>query len=160
MRYGKILVGFLLALLVVGVLAGVGYTAYNAGVSQGLIDSGKLVLPATNGVAPTVPYAAPFGAPYGFYRPFGFGPRFGGGFGFLGCLVPLFFIILLFALFRLAFRGRWGRGWGGPGMGMGMRGGWDPSSGNIPPDVKEWHRKLHEEDEKATTPPAAPTAGA
>lgn len=153
MRYGRILVGFILALLVVGVLAGVGVTAYNAGVSQGVVDSGKLVLPTTDGTAPT----APFVAPYGFYRPFGFGPRFGFGFGFLGCLVPLFFFLLLFALFRLAFRPRWSRGWGGPGMGWGMRGGWDPSKGDIPPGLKEIHRKLHEQD-AGVTPPTPPSA--
>ena len=154
MQNARILAGFLLALLVVGLLAGVGYTAYNAGVSQGVIDSGKLVVPSTDGTAP----AAPFVAPYGFYRPFGFGPRFGYGFGFLGCLAPLFFFLLIFALFRFAFRPHWGRGWGGPGMGM--RGRWDPSQGDIPQGVKDWHRKLHEEEDKTTTPPTAPPAGA
>lgn len=156
MRFGRILFAVLATLLVVGVVAGIGFTAYNAGVSQGLIDSGKLVVPAPvtgDGTAPMV-------APYGYYRGFGyggwggFGRPFGFGFGFLGCLIPLFFILLIFGLFRFAFRGRggWGRGWGGPGM----RGGWgDPNQGDIPPGVKEWHRKLHEEENRAQTPPSS-----
>ena len=108
--------------------------------------------PTTDGTVPV----APFVAPYGFYRPFGFGPPFGFGFGFLGCLVPFFFLLFIFALFRLVFRPRWGRGWGGPGMGM--RGGWDSPQGDIPPAVKEWHRKLHEEE--SVPPPAATSTGA
>ena len=49
MRNGRILMGFVLALLVVGVVAGIAFTAYNMGVSQGVVDSGKLVLPAPDG---------------------------------------------------------------------------------------------------------------
>jgi hypothetical protein len=150
MRFGRLLFGAVLALLLVGVVAGVGWTAYNAGITQGVVESGKLVPPTIDGSpAPT----APFYAPYGFYGPYGFHRPFGFGFGFLGCLVPLFFIFLLFALFRLAFRPRWGRGWGGPWM-RGGPGGWDPTKGEIPPAVQEWHRKLHETENQAPTPPA------
>lgn len=155
MGAGRVLFAVLATLLVVGVVAGIGFTAYNAGVSQGLVDSGKLVIqaaPVTGDGTTTVPVA-----PYGMYRGFGYGGYgwggpFRGGFGFLGCLVPLFFILLIFGLFRFAFRPRWGRGWGGPGMGM--RGWGGPGNGDIPDGVKEWHRKLHEEENAAQTPPA------
>ncbi len=137
MRYGRIFMGVVLALLLVGLVAGVGVTAYNAGIMQGVVESGRFVPPTTEGgVAPTAPIWI-YG-PGAFHRPFGF------GFGFLGCLVPLFFIFLLFALFRFAFRPHWGHGgW--------KRGGWDPAQGDIPPAVKEWHRKLHEEETAAPT---------
>lgn len=148
MRYGRFLFGIVLALLLFGVVAGVGWTAYNAGITQGVVESGNLVPPSIDGnAAPTAPFYAPYGfrGSYGFYRPFGF------GFGLLGCLVPLFFIFLLFALFRLAFRPRWGRGWGGPWMGGGVGRDWDPSKGDIPPAVQEWHRKLHETENQTPT---------
>lgn len=148
MRYGRFLLGIVLTLLLVGVVAGAALTAYNAGVAQGMVTSGKLVVPSGDGsVAP----AAPFYPPFAFGRPFGYRP-FGFGFGLFGCLVPLFFIFLVFGLLRLVFRPRWGYGWGGPG-----RRGWDPSQGDMPERVKEWHRKLHEA-ENQTPPPAAPNA--
>lgn len=137
MRYGRVLFGVVLALVVIGVLAGVGLTAYNAGVIQGAVANGKFVAPTEGNTLPIVPQ-------YGFYQPFGFYRPFGFGFGFLRCLVPLFFILLLLMLFRFAFRPRWGGHW--------MRPGWDPSRGDFPPAVKEWHRKLHEEE--ANVPPA------
>lgn len=151
MRYGRVFFGIVLALVVVGVVAGVAWTAYNAGIYQGVAESGKLIPPTIDGNTAPV---APFFGPYGFYGPLGFRRGFGFGFGIVGCLVPLFFIILLFALFRLAFRPRWGRGWGGPWMRGGWDGSWDPSKGNIPPAVQEWHRRLHETENQPPTQPA------
>lgn len=149
MQGRRIFFGILVALLLAGLVAVVGLTAYNAGIAQGAIASGVFVQPSTDGTgAPNAPLYLPFGGyhPFGYYRPFGF------GFGVLGCLVPIFFFLLLFALFRFAFRPRWGRGWGGPGL----RSRWDPSQGDIPPGVKEWHRRLHKEE--GDTPPPTPTA--
>ena len=81
-----------------------------------------------------------YGAP-GFYRPWGF------GFGFLGCLFPLFGIFLVFGLLRAMFwRGHWG----------GHRGHWGhggPNEQGVPPMVAEWHRKMHGEAQ-----PEAPKA--
>lgn len=163
MRFGRVLFGIVLALVVVGVVAGIGFTAYNAGLTQGIYESGKLVPPAADGsVVPTAPMMAPFG----YYRGFGFGGYggfgrpFGFGFGFLGCLAPLLFFFLIFGLFRFVFRPHWGRGWGGRGWGggPGMRGGWgDTAEGDIPPAVREFHRKLHEEENTTPPPPAATT---
>ena len=123
--YGRIVLGVLIALLLIAGAVGIGVYAYNFGVAQGMADSGKLVAPAAGAVP----------SPY-LYRPFGF-HSFGFGFGFLGCLVPLFFFFLLFGLCRaFIWRGRWG--WGG----MHHRH-WD---GNTPPPmVEEWHRKMHEQ---------------
>jgi hypothetical protein len=145
MNGGRVLLGVLIALVLVGLVAGAGWYGYNVGVTQG-IATGDRIAPAAGGtqVAPVVP-------PYGFYPPFGFYRPFGFGFGFLGCLFPLLFFFLIFALFRFAIFGpRWRRGWYG-------RGGWDPSKGDIPQQVKDLHQKLHEQD-AGTPPPATPSA--
>jgi hypothetical protein len=116
----------ILALVLIGAVVGLGAGVYNAGVTQGLVASGKVALPdgATGAVAPYVSY--------GMYRPFGF------GFGLFGLIFPLLFFFLLFGAIRGLFfrgaRGSWGHGpWN--------RGDWDK---NVPPMVQEWHRKMHE----------------
>src|SRR3990172_8152095 len=65
-----------------------------------------------------VPAAVPAYAPYGPMM-YGYGyPHF--GFGFLGCLIPLFFLFVVFGLFRFVVRGgMWGHrhwGWGPKGF--------------------------------------------
>src|SRR5437667_118745 len=96
----------LAALLVVGLLAGIGVSVYNAGVSQGLAQN---VTTAASG-APAVVYGYP-----AYYGHWGF------GFGFFGIFFWILGIFLIFALLRAAFGwGRWGRGrWGGYGAGGG-----------------------------------------
>ena len=116
--YGRIVLSVLLALVVVAVLAGIGFYAYNAGIAQGMVDSGKLVTPTT-GMSPS-PY---FGGRF-FYHPFGF--------GFLGCLMPLLVFFLICGLLRGIFwHGRWG----------GHHRHWE---NGYPPMLEEWHRKMHE----------------
>ena len=118
---------FVLALVAL-VAVGVGIPAYNAGVAQGLAESGKIVAPPVAGA----PYVYGW---HGYYGPFGF------GFGLLGCLVPLLFFFLFFGLVRgIVWRGGWGRhGW--------HHGGWE---GGVPPMFAEWHKRAHGE------PPAEP----
>ncbi len=118
---GRILARVLLALVLLAVLAGVGVYVYNAGVAQGMADSGKLVAPAPGG-APYPYYGGPF-----FYRPWGF------GFPFLGLLFPLLFLLFFITLIRGIFwRGRWG--WGSPRY----------DERGVPPAFDEWHRRAHE----------------
>ena len=130
--------GFGLLFWIIGILllVGVGVLAYNAGVSQGLAESGRVV------------------DPDGYRGPYIDGPGF--GFGFFGLLFPILFILLLFALAKAAF----GRPWGGhgpyydrPGPWMGGPGGWQ---GAPPPMFEEWHRRAHGEappEGSATDPP-------
>ncbi len=87
---GRFILGLVLVLALLVLAAGIGVYAYNLGIAQGMVDSGKITAPS--------PY--PFYGPY-FFRPFGFG-----FFGFLG---PLFFFLIIFALVRALF---WGRHWG------------------------------------------------
>jgi hypothetical protein len=121
---GRFVLGILLVLVLIAGLVGIGVYAYNVGVDQGLAQSGKLVAPAT-GVAPYPFYGGPF-----FFRPYGF------GFGFLGCLFPLLFFFLIFALFR----GLWWRGYGGWGRSH------EHWENGVPPRFEEWHRRSHGEN--------------
>jgi hypothetical protein len=123
----------LLALVLTVGLVGFGLVAFNAGVAQGLAQSGKLALPAAGGSAagpvtwPVYPYA------------------WGLGFGPLGCLIPLLLVLFLLALARgLFWRSHWGPGWGGSRR-------WGPYAGfqgwekGYPPFFEAWHRRAHGE---------------
>ncbi len=127
--------GVLLALVLTAGLVGLGLVVFNAGVGQGLAQSGVLVAPAA-GNAVGVPYAW-FGYPHAWG--FGFGP--------LGCLIPLLFILLFFGVLR---RLLWFRSWG-PGWGHLGRRYWrdhpDWEKG-YPPFFETWHRRAHGEPEK------------
>ncbi|MBI5031969.1 MAG: hypothetical protein HZB51_15670 [Chloroflexi bacterium] len=118
-----VLVVFLTVVIVAGAI-GIGMYAYNAGIAQGMATSGQVDAPPNNA------------APFPYYRPYYFHP-FGYGFGFLSCLIPLFIIFVFFGVMRMVFwRARWG--------GMHHRH-WE---GGVPPMAEEWHRKLHEQQEK------------
>jgi hypothetical protein len=136
----------LLAMLAAGA-AGVGILAYNAGVTRGLAESGKLTLPAP-GVGP-YPY---MGGP--FYRVGLFGP----GLGLLNCLLLFLGFGLVFTLVRAlvwggfhGWRRPWHRAWGGPGTPFGSHGAWEKG---YPPMFEEWHRRAHGQGEPPTPPPA------
>ena len=119
---GRIVLRVLFALVLIVAAVGAGVYVYNLGVAQGLADSGKLVAPVPGGVP--YPY---YGGPF-LFRPLGF------GFGFLGCVFPLLFLLLFFGMLRgIVWRGRWALG--------GHHGHWDKGA---PPMFEEWHRKMHE----------------
>ena len=82
------------AVLGIALLAGVGFYAYNLGVAQGIVESGRIAA-APGAAAPTVVY---WPRPWGF----GFFPFF-----------PLLFFFLFFFLLRGLFwrAGCWGRGY-------------------------------------------------
>jgi hypothetical protein len=151
---GRAIVNLLFGILVIGLLVGVGYGVYDAGVQQGILQAGRLPAGA----------AVPYGYGYGYHPGFF-------GFGIFGFLFPLLFIFLIFGLIRAAFRGGrggWGRhGWG-PGWGPGGPGsesrtwqGWQDEREQRIADV---HRKLHESEGSPTgsggggTSPGAPAA--
>ncbi len=131
----KIVLGILVALLLIAGAVSLGIYAYNAGVAQGLVESGKLTDLPPGAEARLYPY---YGGPFWFHRPFGF------GFGFLGCLWPLLFFFLIFALFRsLMWGGPWGRGHGW------KHGPWEKG---VPPMFDEWHRQAHSQSAEQTPP--------
>ncbi len=124
----RIAVGILVALVVIGGVAGIATHAYNVGVAQGVAESGKVSPPPAG--AP-YPYYGPYYGPYFYHGPFGF--------GFFGLLFPLLFIFLLFGLLRGAFGRR--HGWWAHSYGPGGKG--------VPPMFEEWHRRAHESTENA-----------
>jgi hypothetical protein len=141
---GRAIVRFLLGLIAIGLLVGIGVGIYQSGVQQGILDAGRVPAGA----------AVSYGDGYG-YRPGFF------GFGFLGFLFPLLFIFLIFGLLRAAFgggrghRGWGGHGWGGYGYGPGGSGS-DRDSWQAERDrrVAEMHQRLHD-----AAPGAAPGTG-
>ena len=117
---GRIIFRIFLAIVLLAVVAGIAAYAYNLGIAQGVVQSGKLPAPAT-GVAPYPYYGGPF-----FFHPFGFPGLF--------CLVPLLFFLLFGILTRGLF-------WHGAWHGGGHHGYWEKG---VPPRFDEWHRRAHE----------------
>ena len=132
----RLFFNMIFVIVLLGAVIGLGIYAYNAGVAQGLMQGAQI----EPGAVPALAY------PY--YAPPFWGPH---GFGFLGCLLPLFLVMLFFfALRGLAWHGP--HGWGR--MQNGMWGG-SPMRGKhgcmeaVPPMVEEWHRKMHESPKPA-----------
>jgi hypothetical protein len=125
----RFVIGLVLVVALILGAAAIGYAAYTAGITQGAA------------LAAGAPAVAPAFMPYGPMT-YAYGhPHF--GFGVLGCLVPLFFLFVVFGLFRFVVRGgMWGhRHWGwGPKSFMheDMRAQWLERA-------EEWHRKQHGE---------------
>jgi hypothetical protein len=130
------------ALVLLAAIAGIAYFAFQAGVVRG----SPITIEAPSGGPSTSPGSAQgVPAPYPYYgygmpfhRPWGF------GFGFFGCLIPLFLFFLLFGAFRFLFWGpRWGWHRGGYGP---WRHGW--GEGGVPPMFEEWHKRAHGQAEE------------
>jgi hypothetical protein len=109
------------ALALVGLLAVIGISVYDAGVNAGLAQVGSDAV-ASGAPAPVVYYPGPY---YGH----------GWGFGFFGIFFWILGVFLIFGLIRAIFG--WGR-WGGP------RGGWGRHDGPRG-HLDEWHRQAHEQ---------------
>ena len=94
---GKIFARILAGLVLIAVVAGIAFFAFNAGVAQGVAT--KLPQSATQpGNMPYFHYGAPF-----FWHPF---------FGIFGFLIGLFVLFFVFRLISfIVFGPRWG--WGG-----------------------------------------------
>ena len=129
-------------LVLLAVLAGIAFFAYQAGVSQGMVSE----LPSGSGLPENVPQSG--------YWPswhYGRGGLFFAPFFLLRCLVGLFLFFLAVSAFRFLLWGpRWRmHHWGHPGMwgrgpwGHGPWSDWKPGEG--PQSMFDvWHRKAHE----------------
>jgi hypothetical protein len=126
---------FIAALLLVGLLAVVGVSIYNAGVSAGI---------ATD-VGNAIASGAPVPAGY-YYGPY-VGQPWGHGFGFGGFLIGILFLFIFFGLIRAAFG--WGR-WGGyRGGGYSKWGGHHDGPRDY---LDQWHRERHGESPETPAP--------
>jgi hypothetical protein len=125
---------FIAFLLVVGLLAGVGITIYNAGVSAGI---------ATD-VGNAIASGAPVPAGY-YYGPY-VGQPWSHGFGFGGFLIGIFFLFIFFGLLRAAFgSGRRGHHGGSGSSRFGRHSGWNEYMGS-------WHEEQHGKAPDAPAP--------
>lgn len=139
----RIVLGILIGLVVIVGAVMVGYYAYQAGIAQGLANSGKVIESAP----PDGRVYHYWGGPFVFHHPFGF------GFGFLGCLIPFLFFALIFSLIRMIVFGP--RHWGGWGYRRWGPGGWEHGA---PPMFDEWHRRAHGNPPgPGNEPPAGPS---
>jgi len=118
------------ALVLVAVLAGIAFFAYQAGIANG----SPITIESPSGESAPAPY-------YGYGLPF-YRWHYGFGFGCFGPLLALFLIFAAFRAFRFAFWGpRWG--WGS------HRGHWGKHwEGGVPPMFDEWHKRSHGEPGK------------
>jgi hypothetical protein len=133
------------ALVLLAAIAGIAGFAFNAGVQRGAMLN--LQAPAA-AAGQTLPYYA-IGMPF-MHHPFGF--------GFLGLLVPLFLLFLVFGAVR---RMIWGPRFGWRHMHMMHGGPWAQDGGKgpgdanfVPPMFAEMHRRMH----AANDQPSEPTA--
>ena len=126
----RIALGVVLVVALIGATAALAWMAYNAGVTQGAVQGADAPLAV---------------APYAMYRPHYMAPF---GYGFIGCLVPLVILFLIFSVFRLVVWGAMGRhmhpggSWGprGPGMPGGMH---DGMREHWRQRMEELHREMH-----------------
>jgi hypothetical protein len=127
---------FIAFVLLLGLLAVVGVTVYNAGVTAGI----------NSDIGQAIASGAPI--PAGYYS----GAYWGhpGGFGFGGFLIGIFFLFLFFGLLRAIFGyGRWGgHHGGGYGKGRGGYGGWQDRMG-------AWHEEQHGKAPESPAPDKA-----
>ena len=131
----RIFAAFLLIVVLAVGGSAIAATAYQAGVTTGAATV------ATGGSTVVTPIIVPA---WGFH-PFAF------GFGFLGFLGTIFFLILVFGLFRAIFwGGRHRHGWGPGGYGPGGPGGLGPNGQGgwggrerFRGTFNEWHTEAH-----------------
>jgi hypothetical protein len=129
----SILLRFVMALILIAAIVGLGVYAYQAGVTHGMAVN----IQTSESETPQLLYP-----PMMYGHPFGWG-----GYGFLSCLVPFFLLCLAFFAIRVLF---WPRPFGWHSMhrrmgGMGpMAAGCEPGH-RVPPFFEEWHRQAHGE---------------
>ncbi len=122
---GKWFLRVIAVVVVLVIIAGVGYATFNAGVAQGLASK-ALTAPGQAGTTPMPYYGWPFwfaGSPFW-------------GFHLFGLLFGIFVFIMVLRLISFAI---WGPRWGH------MRHahfGWDEEAG-VPMRFKEWHDRAH-----------------
>lgn len=138
---GKIALRVVSGLVLLAVIAAIGFFAFQAGVAKG----SPINIEAPSGES--VP------APYPYYG-YGYGMRFPHPFtwGF-GCLIPLFAVFLLVLALKSFRVMMWGPRWGWGGHHM-----WHPrgeGGDGVPPMFEEWHKRSHEDWHKEKRHPRA-----
>lgn len=126
---GKIALRVVSGLVLLAVIAAIGFFAFQAGVARG----SPVTIEAPSGE--TAPAPMPY---YGYRYGWGFHHPFGFGFGCFGPLLALFLLVLALKSFRVMM---WGPRWGWAHR----HGHW--SGRGVPSMFEEWHKKAHEPKE-------------
>jgi hypothetical protein len=131
----SIIVRLIAAALLIGLLAAGGYTAYRAGVAQGIAQAPEVAEALQQQGVPVVPmhgYGYPHGLGYHHFNPFG------------AICFSVFFLFLFCGLMKIIFFRRMHHGWGHHGH-------WKKDWENgVPPMFDEWHKRAHGDSEKST----------
>jgi hypothetical protein len=124
---GKIALRVVSGLVLLAVIAAIGFFAFQAGMAQG----SPITIEAPSGESVPAPYPH-FGYGYGmrYHHPFMWG---------FGCLIPLFGVFLLVLALKSFRMMMWGPRWG-----WGHRHGHWGERG-VPPMFEEWHKRAHGE---------------
>ncbi|MBM4425654.1 MAG: hypothetical protein FJ031_00300 [Chloroflexi bacterium] len=125
----SIIVRLIAAALLIGLLAAGGYTAYRAGVSQGIAlapEVAEAIQQQGVPVAPMVGYGYPQSLGYHHFNPFG------------AICFSIFFLFLFFGLLKMIFFRRMRHGWSHHSH---WKKDWE---GGVPPMFDEWHKRAHE----------------
>jgi len=124
---GKIALRVVSGLVLLAVIAAIGFFAFQAGVAKG----SPITIEVPSGESVPAPYPH-YGYGMRYHHPQGF------GFGF-GCLIPIFAVFLLVLALKSFRMMMWGPRWG-------HHGGWGRHwEGGAPPMFEEWHKRAHGE---------------
>ncbi len=125
---GKIGLRIVSGLVLLAVIAAIGFFAFQAGVAQG----SPITIEAPSGESIPAPYPH-YGYGYGMrgHHPFTWG---------FGCLIPLFAVFLLVLALKSFRVMMWGPRWGHHMGHWGRH--WE---GGVPPMFDEWHKRAHGE---------------
>lgn len=129
----SIIVRLIAAFLLVGLLAAGGYTAYRAGVAQGIAQAPEVADAIQQQGAPVAPMIG-----YGYPQRFGYHPFHPFG----AICFSILFLFLFFGLMKMLFFRRMRHGWGHHGH---WKGEW---TGGVPPMFDEWHKRAHGDTDK------------
>ena len=131
------------ALLLLGLVAGGAFMAYNAGVAQGIAQAPEVAVAIEKAAEDGAPISPMYSHGYGYGYPHGYTFGYRHHFNPFGAICFSFlFLFLFFGAMRMIFFRRMRHGWGHHGHHGPWGKGWE---GNVPPHFEEWHKRAHGE---------------
>lgn len=128
-------------LILLSLIGGAGYMAYQAGVAQGIAQAPEVAVAIEKAAEEGAPVSPMYGHGYGYGYPQGYGfghpHRFFNPFGAV-CL-SIFFLFLFLGFMKMMFFRRMRHGWGHHNH---WKKDWDEK---VPPFFEEWHKRAHGE---------------
>lgn len=132
-------------LLLLGLVAGGAFMAYNAGVAQGVAQAPEVAIAIEKAAEEDAPVSPMYGYAHGYPHPLVYGYTFGYSHHFnpFGMICgSILFLFLFFGFMKMIFFRGMRHGWGHHGH-------WGKDwEGNVPPFFSEWHKRAHGEGDK------------